>query len=410
MNEFSKLISDKRTNFGFTQAQFAQLLGLKENGERTIRSWESGKHLPSLKKQADILKIKIKIPFKLTKKHSGLRTLDLFAGIGGMRLGFQKFGCRCVFSSEIDPYAQKTYLANFGTKPFGDIYKLKDKDIPDHDILLAGFPCQAFSNAGLKKGFEDDRGILFFEIQRILNIKRPKMFLLENVKQLRSHNNGRTLDTIMECLTGIKNELPLNLPENEIIKQALKNKLNYWCDFKIISSKDYKVPQNRQRIYLVGFNREYYKDVNFNELFNWPKNQKSNKKLSSILQSHNEVDPKYTLSEKLMNGHIKRKERNRKKGNGFGYSLFKKDAKQTNTLSARYYKDGSEILIDQSDLGLRPRKLTPRECARLQGFPEKFIIDMVPEVQAYRQFGNSVSVPVIEAIAKKMIDFDKNFK
>ena len=136
------------------------------------------------------------------------------------------------FFFEIDPYAQKTYLANFGTKPFGDIYKLKDKDIPDHDILLAGFPCQAFSNAGLKKGFEDDRGILFFEIQRILNIKRPKMFLLENVKQLRSHDNGRTLDTIMECLTGIKNELPLNLPENEIIKQALKNKLNYWCDFK----------------------------------------------------------------------------------------------------------------------------------------------------------------------------------
>ena len=141
------------------------------------------------------------------------------------------------FSSEIDPHAQKTYLANFGTKPFGDIYKLKDKDIPDHDILLAGFPCQAFSNAGLKKGFEDDRGILFFEIQRILNIKRPKMFLLENVKQLRSHDNGRTLDTIMECLTGIKNELPLNLPKNEIIKQALKNKLNYWCDSKLYPVK-----------------------------------------------------------------------------------------------------------------------------------------------------------------------------
>jgi DNA (cytosine-5)-methyltransferase 1 len=305
--------------------------------------------------------------------------IDLFAGIGGMRLGFEKHKGLCVFTSEWDKFAQETYKANYGKMPHGDITKISMEEIPNHDILLAGFPCQPFSQAGLKKGFEDTRGTLFFYIQDIIKHKRPKAFLLENVKQLKGHNKGKTLNTILEILT----------------------MLNYHVEFKVLRAADFGVPQNRERIYIIGFDKSQFPlNFNFNDNFNFPEPCKTPTKVGNILEQN--VDDKYTLSEKLWNGHQRRKESHKQKGNGFGYSLFNKDSEYTNTISARYGKDGSEILIDQSDINKRPRKLTPRECARLQGFPESFIIP-VSDTQAYKQFGNSVAVPVIERIAEEMV-------
>ena len=169
------------------------------------------------------------------------------------------------------------------------------------------------------------------------------------------------------------------------------------------------MPQNRERVYIVGLDRDYYGNKDFNSMFAWPSPTGLPTSVRQILQSHNEVDDKYTISQRLLDGHIRRKREHREKGNGFGFSIFTPDQPYTNTISARYYKDGSEILIDQSDLGRRPRKLTPRECARLQGYPDEFIVDAVSDAQAYRQFGNSVSVPVVQAVASRMLEFDKRF-
>jgi len=408
---FSDIVRQKRESLGLSQKQFANLIGLKDNGERSVRGWESGEHLPSLAKQNDILKLKTSVPFKQNWNEQSLKSIDLFAGIGGMRLGFQKHGVCNIFSSEWDKFAQKTYAANFGELPEGDITKISAKDIPDHDILLAGFPCQAFSQAGLRQGFMDTRGTLFFDIQRILYAKRPKMFLLENVKQLRGHDKGRTLNTILEILRGNDTSIPNGINFTEEVRQALEGRLNYHVSFKVLRSCDFGVPQNRERIYLVGFDKSKYPDCDFEQEFSFPQATGIDTRVGQILQSHNEIDEKYTISQRLLDGHIRRKEEHKKKGNGFGYSLFNSDDKYTNTLSARYYKDGSEILIDQKEINRRPRKLTPRECARLQGYPEDFIVDAVSDVQAYKQFGNSVSIPVIHAIAAEMLKFDvRNFK
>lgn len=302
--------------------------------------------------------------------------IDLFAGIGGIRIPFQELGGKCVFSSEWDKFAQATYTANFGDTPYGDITKISSKEIPNFDILLGGFPCQPFSQAGLKKGFSDTRGTLFFEIERILKDKRPKAFLLENVKQLKGHDKGRTLAVILEHLRSI----------------------DYYVKYAVLRAGDFGVPQNRERIYIVGFDMDYFGiDDNFD--FSFPKPTYEKTKVGDILETN--IDKKYTLSNALWEGHQRRKREHKAKGNGFGYSLFNADSEYTNTISARYYKDGSEILIDQGE-GKNPRKLTPRECARLQGFPESFIIP-VSDVQAYKQFGNSVSVPVIRAIAKQIV-------
>lgn len=332
--------------------------------------------------------------------------IDLFAGIGGIRIPFQELGGICVFTSEWDKFSQKTYKANFGHEPNGDITQLSSSEIPDHDILLAGFPCQAFSQAGLKKGFEDTRGTLFFEVQKILVHKRPKAFLLENVKQLKGHDSGRTLKTILDVLRGKDNidESELNKMEmSSEARTALKEKLNYWVDYRVLRSNNFGVPQKRERIYIVGFDKDQFpKDFDFEKSFTYPDPTGIETKLGNILKRNKDVSPKYTLSDKLWAGHQKRKLMHLKKGNGFGYCLFNRDSKYANTLSARYYKDGSEILISQEDIGKNPRKLTPRECARLQGFPEDFIIP-VSDSQAYKQFGNSVAVPVIRYVAQQMM-------
>ena len=196
MSALSELIKSKRQVFGMSQKEFARLLGLNANGERTVRGWENEEHEPSPSRIRQIEMLKTEIPFRQKPTLFGLKAIDLFAGIGGMRLAFKNFDVNCVFSSEWDKYSQKTYAANFGELPFGDITKIPAKEIPDHDILLAGFPCQAFSQAGLRKGFDDTRGTLFFDIQHILAEKQPRMFLLENVKQLKGHDKGRTLKTI----------------------------------------------------------------------------------------------------------------------------------------------------------------------------------------------------------------------
>ena len=404
----SELVRTKRKAFGMSQKEFAELLGLKQNGERTIRGWENEEHLPTPTKLAAIDALKTDIPFKQEKSTNALKSTDLFAGIGGIRLAFQNLGVNCMFSSEWDKFSQKTYAANFGELPHGDITTIPASEIPAHDILLAGFPCQAFSQAGLKKGFQDTRGTLFFDIQRILTAHRPRMFLLENVKQLRGHDKGRTLQTILSVLKGEHTELPENLSISAEARKALSEKLDYWVDFKVLRSCDFGVPQNRQRVYIVGFDRNYYGDADFENSFSWPSPTGIPTSVRQILQSHNEVDEKYTISQRLLDGHERRKKEHREKGNGFGFSVFAPEDSYTNTISARYYKDGSEILIDQSDLGRRPRKLTPRECARLQGYPEAFIVDAVSDVQAYRQFGNSVSVPVVQAIASQMLQFDRS--
>jgi len=306
--------------------------------------------------------------------------IDLFAGIGGIRLAFESCGGECVFTSEWDRYCQRTYYENFGELPYGDITKIDEKDIPDHDVLLAGFPCQPFSIAGVAKknslgratGFLDaTQGTLFFDVVRIINEKRPRAFLLENVKNLRSHDRGNTWRVIMGSLMEL---------DYEIFSEVL--------DGQIFS------PQHRERVYIVGFDkRRYGDDVCFD--FNI-KSPSRKLRIKDILE--NNVDTKYTLSDHLWDYLQKYAEKHRAKGNGFGYGLVDLEG-VARTLSARYYKDGSEILIPQ--VGLNPRRLTPRECARLQGYDDSFKIP-VSDTQAYKQFGNSVVVPLVKAIAERI--------
>ena len=402
----SEKIREKREQLGMTQLEFAQLLGLKENGERTISGWERGEHQPSSSKWQQLCDIQTHTPFKQSKLIAPEFTfIDLFAGIGGIRLPYQQAGGHCVFSSEWDKFAQKTYAANFGELPAGDITQITASDIPNHDILLGGFPCQTFSQAGLKRGFSDTRGTMFFEIQRIIAQKRPKAFMLENVKQLQGHEKGRTLQTILDILEGRNiQEIPIDIPMSDEARAALCNRLNYQVFYKVLRAADFGIPQNRERIFIVGFDRDYFgNNIDFNKIFNWPTPPSTPTRVGDILDDSISIDAKYTISEKLWDGHRRRKEEHLNKGNGFGYSLFTPNHTHTNTLSARYYKDGSEILIDQSDINKRPRKLTPRECARLQGFPENYIVNAVSDVQAYKQFGNSVTVPVIRAVAAQLL-------
>lgn len=306
----------------------------------------------------------------------GLRAIDLFAGIGGIRLGFSQAFGKClhfVFSSEIDKFAQQTYFANYQELPAGDITKIREEDIPEHDILLAGFPCQAFSFAGLRKGFEDTRGTLFFEIARIAKFHKPKIIFLENVKGLKNHDKGNTF---------------------RIIKLTLEE-LGYRVYADILNAKNFGIPQNRERIYIIAISNDFNKDIVFD--FDKLKSISKRSKVNNILEK--DIPDKYTLSDKLWEGHKRRKKEHKIKGNGFGYSLFNGLSDYTSTISARYYKDGSEILIEQPNKN--PRKLTPREAGNLQGFPSNFIIP-VSDVQAYKQFGNSVAIPVIKAIAKEI--------
>ena len=302
---------------------------------------------------------------------SNFKYIDLFAGIGGIRRPYQNLGGTCVFSSEIDKFAIKTYEANWGETPSGDITKIDAKDIPTFDILLAGFPCQAFSIAGKRKGFEDTRGTMFFEVERILEYHHPKCFMLENVKGLLSHDKGNTF---------------------RVMKDILEKKLKYKIYYKVLNAKDFGVPQNRERIIIVGFR-------NHNVDFKFPEPTGIKTRLGDILEKN--VDKKYTISDKIWASHQRRKVQHKAKGNGFGYCLFNEDSEYTSTISARYYKDGSEILIEQQDAN--PRRLTPREAARLQGFPDDFKL-VVSDLQCYKQFGNSVPTKMIEAVANNVIE------
>jgi len=400
-------IRGKRQLLGLSQLEFAELLGLKSNGERTVRGWENGEHTPTTSKWSQINSLATHVPFKRPDNSIELfKFIDLFAGIGGIRIPFQELGGKCVFTSEWDKFSQRVYASNFGEMPAGDITLVGAASIPDHDLLLGGFPCQAFSQAGLKKGFTETRGTMFFEIQRILVEKKPKAFLLENVKQLKGHDKGRTLRTILDFLEGDNPQaIPDEVPMSDEARKALSTILNYQVFTKVLRARDFGIPQNRERIFIIGFDKDYYgEDIDFEAIFKWPTPPLTPTRVGDILEDSKILDDKYTISDKLWTGHKKRKEEHKEKGNGFGYSLFTKDSPYANTISARYYKDGSEILIDQSHLKKNPRKLTPRECARLQGFPENFIVNAVSDGQAYKQFGNSVCVAVIRAIANQMIN------
>ncbi len=315
--------------------------------------------------------------------------IDLFAGIGGMRIGFQNAGGRCVFSSEFDRHAQETYEVNHGERPFGDITKISPAEIPDHDVLLAGFPCQPFSHAGLKLGIEDTRGTLFHNIAQILEAKRPKFALLENVRGLISHRGGQTLQVILKALTSIQYDCNIS---SKVIETGTTTQIQEAAKSMVLRSVDFGVPQNRQRIYIVLWRKGAL------ERFDYPTPSGEPTRVGDILESH--PSEKYRLSNRLWSGHQRRKMENAKNGKGFGFGLVSPESRYANTISARYYKDGSEILV--ADIpGENPRKLTHREAARLQGFPESFAIHQ-SVVQGYKQFGNSVSVPVIEAIAKRI--------
>lgn len=317
---------------------------------------------------------------KKTEEKTAFTFIDLFAGIGGMRIAYESAGGKCVYSNEWNKYCQQTYFSNFGEQPDGDITKVDAKDIPDHDILVAGFPCQPFSIAGVSKknslgratGFADKtQGTLFFDVCRILKEKRPKAFMLENVKNLKSHDKGRTFKVITESL----------------------DELNYEVFTAVLDGQNF-VPQHRERILIVGFDRERYKDIIFNFDIT-PVDPKP--VVKDILEP--EVNAKYTLTDNLWSYLQKYAAKHKAAGNGFGYGMVDFNG-ITRTLSARYNKDGSEILIPQA--GRNPRRLTPRECARLQGFPDSFIIP-VSDTQAYKQFGNSVVVPLMENVAKLVV-------
>ncbi len=318
------------------------------------------------------------------------RSVDLFAGIGGIRLGFDKAfkkNIKTVFVSEWDNKAQETYKANFNDKfdIQGDITKIEEKEIPKHDILLAGFPCQAFSLAGQKKGFEDTRGTLFFEVARIIKYHKPKVIFCENVKNLLNHDRGKTY---------------------KVIKRILQD-LEYEVYEKILNSKNFGVPQNRERIYIVAFR----KDINSSK-FLFPE-QVNNKKIISDIIEKSEVSPKYYLSDVYLNSLRKHKKRHKNKGNGFGYEIKNLD-EIANTLVCGGMGRERNLIIDNRLTNFRPvthikgkinkefiRKMTPREWARLQGFSDDFKL-VVADTHLYKQLGNSVTVSVIEAIAKKI--------
>lgn len=369
---------------------------------RQVRRWERGEQLPPEHIAAELQKF---LNFGVPTVAKGKFTFaDLFAGIGGIRMAFEAIGGQCVFTSEWDSFAQKSYAMNFSTdhEMNSDITKIHADDIPDHDVLIGGFPCQPFSIAGVSKknslgkahGFADEtQGTLFFNVAQIIEKKRPRAFMLENVKNLKSHDKGRTFDIIYKTLT---------------------EKLGYYVTHRVIDGAHF-VPQHRERIIIVGFRDDVGFDLDKLEL---PK--KGDNLLRKILHaksdepflewdgsnyfdhSKKKVLDKYTLTDNLWLYLQNYKKKHSAAGNGFGFGLVTPES-ITRTLSARYYKDGSEILFNQG-AKRNPRRLTPRECARLMGFPDTFKIN-VSDTRAYKQFGNSVVVPVMETVAEAMSPF-----
>jgi DNA (cytosine-5)-methyltransferase 1 len=380
----------------FTQSELAKKLSV---ATKTVARWER-KETPCPFLVSPALR-------ELLQKYQGSSSagdpgkftiIDLFAGIGGIRKGFESWEAKCVFTSEWNPWAKQTYQANFpGSENFvGDIVPYPEEEIPDHDVLLAGFPCQPFSIAGVSKknalgrphGFEcTTQGTLFFDVARIIAKKRPKAFLLENVKNLLSHDEGKTF---------------------KVIKEVLEKELKYFIKWKVVDARAF-VPQHRERLIIVGFREQ----TNFS--FDNLQLPSTGPTLESILHpedgtepveepytsgSKAKVNPKYVLTDKLWAYLQAYAKKHKEAGNGFGYGLVDKNG-VARTLSARYYKDGSEILISRGK-GRNPRRLTPRECARLMGYPDTFRIP-VSDTQAYRQFGNSVVVPLIKEVARIMM-------
>jgi DNA (cytosine-5)-methyltransferase 1 len=381
----------------YSYADIADKLGVTS---KTVRNWSVKEDGPP-KYQSHQLQSLLFGNESNVPEDTDFTFIDLFAGIGGIRMGFESSGGHCVFTSEWDKYALKTYCENYGTDHTiaGDITNIVVSDIPSHDVLLAGFPCQPFSIAGVSKknslgrahGFEDKtQGTLFFDVARIIKEKQPTAFLLENVKNLKSHDKGKTF---------------------EVIKETLQDELGYRIFPKVIDGKGF-VPQHRERIYIVGFRD----DTDFSwDAFRQPKSDA--KTMSDILHrqdrsevsehdflreyivgNEGKVNDKYILSDKLWSFLYGYAAKHKAKGNGFGYGMVTKKS-TSRTLSARYYKDGSEILVNRGKGN--PRRLTPRECARLMGYPDSFKIP-VSDTQAYKQFGNSVVMPVIEEIARIM--------
>ncbi|WP_322091740.1 DNA (cytosine-5-)-methyltransferase [Paraburkholderia bannensis] len=393
----------------FTQQQIATHVG---KDVKTVRRWEKGETpCPAMLDAALRELLRSTEPASAATAHAHdaparFRFVDLFAGIGGIRMGFEAHGGACVMTSEWNPFSKKTYLENYGPKDgeghayVGDIVEFPAADVPDHDVLLAGFPCQPFSIAGVSKknamgrphGFEcSTQGTLFFDVARIIAEKRPAAFLLENVKNLLSHDHGRTFDVIL---------------------QVLRDELGYDVHYRVIDGRHF-TPQHRERIIIVGFREP--------TPFTWDSLTlpEDGPRLASVLHrtdgsepllpwdgerffdhAARRVQPKYTLTPGLWAYLQQYAEKHRAAGNGFGYGLAFPHS-VTRTLSARYHKDGSEILVHQGE-GLRPRRLTPRECARLMGFPDTFRIP-VSDTQAYRQFGNSVVMPVMREVARSMM-------
>jgi DNA (cytosine-5)-methyltransferase 1 len=367
--------------------------------DRTLRRWKAGHATPSSLVVEELQRL---LDFGAVASRNGdFKFIDLFAGIGGIRMAFESIGGECVFTSEWDDYAQKTYAENYpgGHQIDGDITQIDASEIPDHDVLLGGFPCQPFSIAGVSKknalgrahGFQDEtQGTLFFDVARIIDQKRPRAFLLENVKNLQSHDKGRTFD---------------------VIQRTLREELGYQIHCKVIDGAHF-VPQHRERILIVGFRDPVIFDWDMVDLPG-----KGSHLLGDILHRGKDepfiesdgdkyfdhksgrVLEKYTLTDKLWAYLQDYKKKHQAAGNGFGFGLVTPES-VTRTLSARYYKDGSEILISQGTKK-NPRRLTPRECARLMGFPDTFKIP-VSDTRAYKQFGNSVVVPVMEAVARVM--------
>ncbi|MEX1212450.1 MAG: DNA (cytosine-5-)-methyltransferase [Balneolaceae bacterium] len=391
-----------REKTGLSVKDVAEKLGYSP---RTVYRWENGEsnpRKPVLDTLSHIAETGM-VPYRSSDEKQ-FEFIDLFAGIGGLRTGFERAGGKCVFTCEWNKFCRQTYAANFDLDHSiaGDITEVDVEDIPSHDVLLAGFPCQPFSLAGVSKknslgldhGFKDKtQGTLFFDIARILKHHRPAAFLLENVKNLVSHDKGRTF---------------------KVIEETLKE-LGYHIDSRVIDAKGY-VPQHRERIFIAGFREDM--DFDFSDMDVLSPND--GPKLNSILHPQDGteqeevpytlgeqavVNEKYTLSDKLWTYLQNYAEKHRKKGNGFGFGLVGPED-SSRTLSARYYKDGSEILIRQD--GDRPRRLTPRECSRLMGFdrPGEAGFEIpVSDTQAYKQFGNAVAVPVVEAVAKFMKPF-----
>lgn len=397
MNQQQPLALLRQARIRYSQGEIASLLNVDV---RTVRRWEVKENEPP-PYLADAIRQRLLplVDAESTDKHL-FTFIDLFAGIGGIRLGFEAHGGHCVFTSEWNAFSQRTYLANFPQDTnhvfIGDITGVDENDVPNHDVLLAGFPCQPFSIAGVSKknalgrphGFEcTTQGTLFFDVARIIAAKQPKAFLLENVKNLLSHDKGNTF---------------------KVILQTLQNELGYHVYYKVINGQRF-VPQHRERIIIVGFRDKTD--------FSWDDLQLPDEspRLASILHPQDgsetpeepytvgtqaTVNSKYTLTPKLWAYLQAYAAKHRAAGNGFGFGLVTADS-VARTLSARYYKDGSEILVSQGE-NKRPRRLTPRECARLMGFPDSFKIP-VSDTQAYRQFGNSVVMPVMQEVARIIV-------